>query len=91
METLGGTDWMLRTLGTERPPGPEGGLLFKAPKSRQDRRIDLPVIGPPTVTGAAAAGLSGIVIEAGGVIVLEREAVLSEANRLGLFLWVQDT
>lgn len=87
VETLGGTDWMLATLAANRPPGPDGGLLFKAPKPGQDRRVDLPAIGPATVRGAAAAGLSGIVIEAGGVMVLDRETVLAEADDAGLFLW----
>ncbi|MDU8941901.1 LpxI family protein [Ovoidimarina sediminis] len=89
VETLGGTDWMLRTLGAERPAGPGGGILFKAPKPGQDRRVDLPVIGPRTVEGAAAAGLNGIVIEAGGVMVLEREAVIGAADEAGLFLWAR--
>ncbi len=43
-----------------------------------------------TVTSAVAAGLSGIVIEKGGVIVLERDRVIEECNRLGLFLTVRE-
>ena len=35
----------------------------------------------------AAAGLAGIVGEAGGVIVLDREAVIAEADSLGLFIY----
>jgi DUF1009 family protein len=83
-----GTDWMLRSL-TSRPDA-GGGLLFKAPKSGQDRRVDLPTIGPDTITAACAAGLIGVVIEAGGVMVLDQLAVLSECDRLGLFLWVRE-
>lgn len=83
-----GTDWMLRCLTTRPDAG--GGLLFKAPKPNQDRRVDLPVIGPDTITAACAAGLGGVVIEAGGVMVLDRARVMSECNRLGLFLWVRD-
>jgi len=82
-----GTDWMLRSLTTRPDAG--GGLLFKAPKRGQDRRVDLPVIGPETITAACAAGLGGVVIEAGGVMVLDRAKTLSECNRLGLFLWVR--
>ncbi|MEM9342636.1 MAG: UDP-2,3-diacylglucosamine diphosphatase LpxI [Pseudomonadota bacterium] len=89
VETLGGTDWMLRTLAQGRPEGPDGGVLYKAPKAGQDRRIDLPVVGPGTVQGASDAGLSGIVIEAGGVMVLEREATVAAADAKGLFLWVR--
>jgi DUF1009 family protein len=93
IEALPGTDWMLQSL--QLPDGerlatlPTGGLLYKAPKPGQDRRIDLPTIGPETLRNAAAAGLSGVVIEAGGVIVLDPEKVVTIADGLGLFLWVR--
>ena len=88
VEGIFGTDWMLQSL-TQRPDA-GGGVLFKAPKPDQDRRADLPTIGPGTVSGAVAAGLSGIVIEKGGVIVLEQQRVIKECNRLGLFLYVRE-
>lgn len=91
VETLGGSDWMLRTLGDgNRPGGPAGGLFFKAPKPNQDRRVDLPVIGPATVIAAQAAGLDGIVIETGGVMVLNLPDVIASANNHQMFLWVRD-
>lgn len=71
------------------PVDARGAILFKAPKPAQDRRADLPVIGPQTVQGAAAAGLAGIVIEAGGVMVLDQDKVLADINAAGLFLWVR--
>lgn len=90
VEALGGTDWMLASLaGDRRPPGPSGGILYKAPKHGQDRRIDLPVIGPATVASARAAGLSGIVIAAGGVMVLDLQETIDAANAAGVFLWVR--
>jgi len=66
------------------------GLLYKAPKPGQDRRADLPTIGPGTVHGAARAGLRGIALEAGGVIVLERAEVIRLCDRAGLFLTVRE-
>jgi len=83
-----GTDWMLRSLTTRPDFG--GGVLFKAPKPGQDRRVDLPAVGPDTIVAACAAGVSGVVIEAGGVMVLDQPATLAECDRLGLFLWVRD-
>jgi DUF1009 family protein len=71
------------------PALPPGGLLYKAPKPGQDLRADLPAIGPETVRGAAAAELEGIVIAAGGVMVLDREATVAAADAAGLFLWVR--
>lgn len=65
-----------------------GAVLYKAPKPGQELRVDMPVIGPDTVTLAAQAGLSGIVIAAGGVMVLERDEVRKRLEQHGLFLWV---
>ncbi|WP_245190988.1 LpxI family protein [Jannaschia formosa] len=65
---------------------PEGGVFFKAAKPGQDRRIDLPVIGPETVRAVAAAGLNGLALEAGGVLVIDREDVAAQLAAAGLFL-----
>ena len=76
-------DWLTGTDAQRR------GILFKAPKPDQDRRADLPTIGPDTVRGAAKAGLAGIVIEAKGVIVLNQRHVVDMLDRAGMFLWVR--
>lgn len=89
LEGVYGTDWMLASLA-ERPSGTTGGLFYKAPKPDQDRRADLPTIGPDTVRAVAAAGLDGLVIEAGGVIVLDQIGLVAECDRLGLYLWVRE-
>ncbi|WP_170344359.1 LpxI family protein [Ruegeria atlantica] len=88
IEGVFGTAWMLHSL-TQRPDA-GGGILFKGPKPDQDRRADLPAIGPETVTDTVAAGLSGIVLEKGGVLVLEKDRVIAECNRLGLFLYIRE-
>ncbi len=89
VEALPGTDWMLSSL-PQLPDALKGGILFKAPKPGQDRRVDLPAIGSETVAGAAKAGLRGIVVEAGGVMILDRGAVIDAADQAGLFLWVRE-
>ncbi|MFP7672945.1 LpxI family protein [Marivita sp. S0852] len=68
----------------------EGGILFKAPKPAQDRRADLPAIGFSTPDAVAAAGLDGIVVEANGVLVLDRAKTVARCDELGLFLWVRE-
>lgn len=93
-ETLSGTDAMLATVAALpealRPPARAGrGLLYKAPKPLQDRRIDLPALGPSTVAGAARAGLGGIAWEAGGVICLDLPGMQAAAAEAGLFLWAR--
>lgn len=79
------TDWL-----TGGESASEGGILFKAPKPGQDRRADLPVIGASTPDSVAAAGLAGIVIEAGGVMILDRAKTVARCDTLGLFLWVRE-
>ncbi|MFD1341842.1 LpxI family protein [Litorisediminicola beolgyonensis] len=65
------------------------GMLYKGPKPGQDRRADLPAIGPGTAKAAAEAGLAGLCIEAGGVMVLDRDETLRRLDRAGLYLWVR--
>jgi len=72
-----------------QPVNALGASLFKAPKPTQDRRADLPLIGIDTVRIAGAAGLGGIVIEAGGVMVLDLPAVIELLDVQGMFLWVR--
>ena len=86
VETLPGTDAMLEFTAAHHPV-PRAGLLYKAPKPGQDRRVDLPAIGPETVARAAAAGLNGIAWEAGGALLLDRTATIAAAEAAGLFLW----
>lgn len=87
-ETDSGTDAMLDNYAAAGHAA-RGAILFKAPKPGQDLRADLPTIGPETARGAARAGLDGIVIEAGAVIVLERETVIRSLDEAGLFLWAR--
>ncbi|TRW95695.1 LpxI family protein [Paracoccus sp. M683] len=91
VETLPGTAAMLdfSALHKGLRPNPRGakGVFYKAPKPGQDRRIDLPTIGPDTVDQAAAAGLAGIAWEAGSVILLDREETIGRARAANLFLW----
>ncbi len=85
VEAIEGTDAMLARSKTLARPG-LGGVLVKLVKPGQDRRADLPTIGPRTVDRARAAGLRGIAFEAGGTILLERAASIAAADRAGLFL-----
>jgi hypothetical protein len=81
-EGRGGTDALLAGLD----PG-AGGVLVKLPKPGQDRRVDLPTIGPRTVELATKAGLRGLFVEAGGALLVERAALLAAADRAGLFVF----
>lgn len=90
IETLPGTDAMLAFAGSHAAlKNGAKGVFYKAPKPDQDLRIDLPVIGVETVRNAARAGLAGIAWQAGGVMLLDRDAVVQEAEREGVFLWAR--
>ncbi len=85
VEAVEGTDAMIARCATLARSGP-GGVLVKLAKPGQDRRADLPTIGPETVRRAAAAGLRGIAVEAGGTILAERSETIAIAEAAGLFL-----
>lgn len=90
VEALPGTDAMLAGVAA-LPAGlrPPGGVFYKAAKPGQDRRIDLPTLGPATVDRAAAAGLRGIAWAAGEVICLDLPGMVAAAQARGLFLWAR--
>ena len=92
VEALPGTDAMLAQVANLpaalRPNPAHGrGLIYKAPKPGQDTRIDQPVLGVQTLINAAAAGLGGVVFQAGSVICLDLPAMQAQAAALNLFLW----
>lgn len=93
VEALPGTDALLAQvsgIGALRPDPARGrGVFYKAAKPGQDRRIDLPTLGPETLRGAAAAGLGGVAFEAGSVICLDLAEMQRLAGELGLFLWAR--
>jgi DUF1009 family protein len=91
LEAAEGTDALLARVADlpealRGRPGAAAGVLAKAPKPIQEKRVDLPTIGPATIEGVARAGLAGIVGEAGHLLVLEREAVIALADELGVFI-----
>jgi UDP-2,3-diacylglucosamine hydrolase len=89
IEAAEGTDRMLARIAELRQSGRIAsgrGVLVKAAKRNQDRRLDLPSIGPQTVEGAAQAGLAGIAVVAGSTIVAEPAQIGATADRVGLFV-----
>lgn len=82
IEGAEGTDRLLRRLAGN--PAAAGGVLVKRPKPSQDLRVDLPTIGPDTVTRAHTAGLAAIMVEADRVIRAGRDDLSARAERLGI-------
>ncbi len=91
LEAQEGTDAMLSRVsalpeGIRGTPRRRRGVLAKVCKPGQERRVDLPTLGPQTVLRAAEAGLAGIAAEASLTLLHERERVRSLADELGLFI-----
>jgi DUF1009 family protein len=91
VEGIEGTDELLARVADLRRRGrlktsAHEGVLVKAAKPQQDLRVDMPTIGPRTVEAAAAAGLAGIAVEAGRVMIVDRAATVAAADRARIFL-----
>lgn len=93
VEALPGTDALLAQVagisGLRPDPARGRGVFYKAAKPGQDRRIDLPTIGPDTLRAVSAAGLGGLAFQAGSVICLDLAEMRRLAGELGLFLWAR--
>jgi UDP-2,3-diacylglucosamine hydrolase len=90
VEAAEGTDNLLVRLAELRQQGRVStrsgvGVLVKAPKPGQDRRFDLPSIGPRTIENAARAGLAGVAVTAGSTIIADPAQVMSAADREKIF------
>lgn len=87
IETVGGTDHMLRTLPKEVAGA--RALLVKAPKAGQEMRADMPTVGPETMRAVRDAGLAGVVLTAGEVVLLAPDETKAEARAAGLVFWAR--
>lgn len=81
IEAFEGTDAAIRRAGKL---GRRGAVVVKLAKSGHDMRFDIPVVGLHTVKTLRRAGASALAVEAGRAIMLERERVLAECNRLAV-------
>ncbi|MFO1183972.1 MAG: UDP-2,3-diacylglucosamine diphosphatase LpxI [Bauldia sp.] len=95
VEGMEGTDGMLLRVRTLREEGrgrwrDRTGVLAKRSKPQQDLRVDMPTVGPKTIEHAAAAGLAGIGIEAGRVMLVDRKEMIALADTAGLFVVAED-
>jgi len=61
-------------------------VVVKAVARDHDYRFDMPTVGPETIEVAAAGGASVVALEAGRVLILDREACLRVADGAGMAL-----
>lgn len=81
VEALEGTDACIQRGGEL---GGKGTVVAKAVKPQQDRRFDLPAIGPRTIATMRAAGCRVLAVEAGGTLVMDRDELVRQADRAGI-------
>lgn len=91
LEAAEGTDAMLERVGELRQRGRlrwqgRAGVLAKCAKPQQDLRVDMPTIGPKTMRTAVDIGLAGIAVEAGRVMIVDRDKVAGVAAENGIFV-----
>ena len=85
IEAVEGTDRLIERCAPFRIEG-GGGVLVKVKKPRQERRADLPTIGVATIENLHKAGFTGVAVEAGGSLIMDRKAVARAADAYGIFV-----
>ncbi|MEY8099085.1 LpxI family protein [Falsihalocynthiibacter sp. S25ZX9] len=85
IETIQGTDAMLSFIAQNTLS--RQGVLMKRAKVGQELRVDMPAIGPETLHGAHSAGLAGVVVQAGQVMIVDPVETCALAKELGLFIY----
>ncbi len=81
VEALEGTDACIRR-GADL--GGAGVVVAKAVKPQQDRRFDLPAVGPETIDAMRDAGARVLAVEAGATLLMDREEMVRRADRAGI-------
>ena len=85
VEAVEGTDRLIQRCGELKRDG-AGGILVKLSKPGQEKNLDLPTIGPETISQIQKAGLHGVVIEAGRTILVDPQETAYLADKAGIFL-----
>jgi len=84
VEALEGTDACIRRGGELAKNG--GFVVVKAVKPHQDRRFDLPAVGPDTIDTLREAGGRVLAIEAGATLVMDLERMIQRADEAKIVL-----
>lgn len=85
VEAFEGTNRAIRRGGKL---GGANAVVVKVPKVGHDMRFDIPVIGLQTLKRIKRAKVSCLALEAGGAILLDKDAFIARADALGLAVTV---
>jgi DUF1009 family protein len=81
VEALEGTDACIRRGGELAR---DGAVVVKAVKPNQDRRFDLPAVGPETIAVMRDVKAQVLAIEAGGTLVMDEDEMVRAADKGGI-------
>jgi DUF1009 family protein len=82
VEAIEGTDQAILRAG--QLCNRRGFVVVKLAKPEQDRRFDVPTVGPGTIETMRAAGATVLAIEAGRTILLDEAATVALAEKYGI-------
>ena len=83
VEAVEGTTEALKRGSAHAGPG---AVVVKAVARDHDYRFDVPAIGLETIRAAVAGAVTALAVEAGRVVVLDREEIVREADAAGVTL-----
>ena len=84
LEAIEGSDATIRRAGEFGGPG---ATIVKAARPGQDRRFDLPAVGPGTIDAMRIAGATALAIEAAVTLVVGADEMRAAADEAGIAIW----
>ncbi len=85
VEAAEGTDELIKRCGEIQQSG-DAPILVKVCKPNQDKRVDLPCIGPTTIEMVKQFGLQGIAAEADSTLIINPVKTLKLADKYKIFV-----
>jgi len=87
VEAAEGTDELIKRCGLVQQKDEEMCILIKISKPNQEKRVDLPCIGPDTIKNLYRYNFKGIALEAGSALILNKEEAIADADKFGIFIY----
>lgn len=85
VEASEGTDQLIKRIKSYKKEK-DFGVLVKRAKINQHPKMDLPTIGMQTLKNVIASNLSGIAIEAGKTLIVDRKKLVAMADKHKIFI-----
>lgn len=86
VEAAEGTDAMIKRCGDLNISFKKDAILVKMKKLNQSGKADLPTIGADTIKNCKLNGITGIAIQAGATLIIDKDEVIKLADQSEIFL-----